>query len=131
VRRSRLTYALWTVGLFVLELGIALFVHDRFVRPFLGDVLVVLLIYCALQTVFRAPSRLMAVLVLALAFGVECLQAVDYAAWLGVDRIPWLSVALGRTFAWDDFLAYLAGYWVLHRVEIAHVAGGTSASPPQ
>jgi len=77
VRRSRLTYALWTVGLFVLELGIALFVHDRFVRPFLGDVLVVLLIYCALQTVFRAPSRLMAVLVLALAFGVECLQAVD------------------------------------------------------
>lgn len=117
MRRSRLTYALWASGLFILELGIALFVHDRLIRPFLGDVLVVLLIYCALQMVFRAPGRKMALFVLALACLVECLQAVDYVAWLGVDRVPWLSVALGRTFSWEDFLAYLAGYWLLHRVE--------------
>jgi hypothetical protein len=48
IRLSR-PYLLLTLGIFALELFIALEVHDAFVRPFVGDVLVVVLIYCAVR----------------------------------------------------------------------------------
>ena len=44
---SRWFYAICFAGLFVVETLIALFVRDAFIRPYMGDVLVVILIYCA------------------------------------------------------------------------------------
>ena len=44
--------------LLCIEIGIALFVHDQFVRPWLVDFLVMPLVYCALRSVLniRIPS---------------------------------------------------------------------------
>lgn len=106
----RRTYALATLILLATEFYIALKVHDRFIRPFVGDALVVILMYTALQTVFKQKPKAMANLSLAIAFTIETLQAIDFAAYLGADQHPWLSVLLGRTFSPDDYLAYLAGY---------------------
>lgn len=33
-------------GLLAVEIGIAIFVHDAFVRPYVGDMLVTLLLLC-------------------------------------------------------------------------------------
>ena len=50
--KKRLPYAIAALLLFLIELFIALFVHDTFVRPYFGDVLVVILLWCIIKTVF-------------------------------------------------------------------------------
>ena len=43
---KRVFYLLATIVLIAVEVLIALFVHDNFVRPYIGDVIVVVVIYC-------------------------------------------------------------------------------------
>ncbi|WP_243134546.1 DUF2809 domain-containing protein [Enterocloster asparagiformis] len=47
----RLRYTLAFLALFALEAFIALRVRDRFVRPYLGDVMVVWVVYCFVRAV--------------------------------------------------------------------------------
>lgn len=105
----RLKYAALFTLLFLIELGIALYVHDGFVRPFLGDTLVVILIYFFCQIFLLRPALRVSLGVLAFAFTVEFLQAVDVVALLGLQQHVWLSIAIGRTFSWSDLLAYSVG----------------------
>ncbi|MFN8613031.1 MAG: DUF2809 domain-containing protein [Vulcanimicrobiota bacterium] len=109
----RRNYALATLVLLAVEIFIALKVHDQLVRPFLGDALVVVLIYCAAQTLLLRPPRPMALACLLFAFTIEVLQAFDFAHYVGADQHRWLSVLLGRTFSWWDFVAYTAGYLLI------------------
>lgn len=113
VRLARKNYALAFLTLLSVEFAIAFWVHDRFIRPFIGDLLVVVVIYALLQAIFLFPARRAATGVLLFAFVIEALQAIDYAALLGVEHLPWASVLLGRTFSWWDFVAYSAGYAIL------------------
>lgn len=103
--------------LFGVELLIACFAHDRFVRPFVGDVLTVPLLYCALAGVFRLRALPLATGVLAFAFVVETLQAFDYVALLHLEHHPWLSIAMGRTFQPGDFVAYTVGWLLVLGIE--------------
>lgn len=106
---TRAGYALAALLVFGIEVGIALGFSDAVIRPFVGDALVVVLLYAVAQAAVPRPPLRVALEVMLFAFTIEALQAVDYAAWLGADRSPLLSVLLGRTFAWGDFLAYAAG----------------------
>jgi hypothetical protein len=45
----RPAYALAALIIFAIEVCIALFVHDGFIRPYVGDVLAVALVYAALR----------------------------------------------------------------------------------
>jgi hypothetical protein len=54
--------------IFIIEVLIALFVSDSFVRPYLGDVLVVILIYCFIKSFLRLSVLSLAMGVLVLAF---------------------------------------------------------------
>lgn len=57
MRAGRRWYALAFGLLLLLEALIAVFVHDRFVRPYLGDVLAAVLLYCLARAVGgRAPA---------------------------------------------------------------------------
>jgi hypothetical protein len=90
------------------EVAIALFVRDRFVRPYLGDVLAVVLVYCGLRTVLplRPPPAA------AIAFGIAALiefgQAIHVLDLLGLHNAV-VRVVLGGSFEWLDFVAYAAG----------------------
>lgn len=91
-----------------MEVCIALFVRDRFVRPYLGDVLAVVLVYCGLRAVL--PLRPVGAAVLAFAIGalIEFGQAIHVLDLLGLHNAV-LRVVLGGSFEWLDFLAYAAG----------------------
>ncbi|HLM01293.1 MAG TPA: DUF2809 domain-containing protein [Pyrinomonadaceae bacterium] len=111
-------YLLPAAFLFALEICIALFVTDSIVRPFVGDALVVILIYCFLRIFFSAASYWKTASgVLAFACAIEILQYFDYVARLGLENNRVLSVALGRTFEWLDFAAYLAGFLFIILIE--------------
>lgn len=105
-----LKYLILTVLIFVIEVCIALFVKDKIIRPFVGDVLVVILIYCFLRIFLNVKSWKVAIGVLLFAFLIEILQYFDYVKLLGLENNRILSVVMGRTFEWSDFVAYFVGF---------------------
>ena len=48
-------YFFLTVLLFVTEVLIALYLNDGFIRPYFGDFLVVMLIYCFVKSIANLP----------------------------------------------------------------------------
>ena len=54
LKNNRLTYFLIFCGLLATEIVIALFVNDAFVRPYVGDMLVTLLLCCLCRVIIPA-----------------------------------------------------------------------------
>ena len=102
-------YALAAMALFGIEVCIALFVRDSFVRPVLGDVLAVMLVYCAVLAVFDLPRTAAAILAFAVGTIVEVLQYLDALTLLGLQDNALARVVLGTTFSWGDLVAYAVG----------------------
>ena len=103
-------YGLLFLGLLFVEIFIALVVRDRFIRPFLGDVLVIGLIYCFLKTFLTWNYKLTSLGVLVFAFCIEFAQYFKLANVLGLADNKIASIILGSTFDWLDLLAYLIGF---------------------
>ncbi len=110
-------YLFLTIILFFIEIVIALFITDTLIRPFVGDVLVVVLIYCFLRIFLQLDYLKLAFGVLLFAFTIETLQYFDYVKLLGWENNRILSIALGRTFAWEDFAAYFVGFLLVIFIE--------------
>ena len=102
-------YFLLAVLIFIIEILIARFAHDRIVRPYIGDLLVVILIYCFIKSFFDTPVLKTALGVLLFAYIVEILQSFDIITKLGLQDIGWARIAIGTSFAWIDLIAYTAG----------------------
>ncbi|HWU95127.1 MAG TPA: DUF2809 domain-containing protein [Sphingomonas sp.] len=102
-------YAAATALLFAVEIAIALFVRDRFVRPYLGDVLAVILVYCGLRTVLPVRPAGAAVAAFTVGAVIEFGQAIHVLDLIGLRGNRVVAVVLGGSFEWLDFLAYAAG----------------------
>ena len=70
---SRSHYALAALAVFALEVVIALFVNDAFVRPFVGDALAVILVYLGLRAATPLRPRVALGAALGVALGAEAL----------------------------------------------------------
>ncbi len=112
-----LKYLILTVLLLAVEICIARFVNDQFVRPFVGDALVVVLIYCFVRIFLKVSYLKAAFAVLVFAALIEVLQYFDYVKMLGLENNRILSAALGRTFEWLDFAAYFGGFLLIITAE--------------
>ena len=111
------TYFRLTVILFLIEVAIALFIKDRFIRPYLGDVLVVILIYCFVKSLVKISVHKAAVLVLLFAFCIEILQYINIVQKLKLQHNTVAKTVIGTSFSWEDILAYLAGILIVIAVE--------------
>lgn len=107
--RLHSVYAVLAAALFGIEVCIALFVRDSFVRPVLGDVLAVMLVYCAVLAVFDLRRVYAALFAFAVGVGVETLQYLDALTLIGLQNNPVARVVLGTTFSWGDIVAYGVG----------------------
>ncbi|SCP98501.1 ribosomal maturation YjgA family protein [Anaerobium acetethylicum] len=108
-RKLRIRYALAFVMLLGIEVLIALFVHDAFIRPYVGDVLVVAVLYAAVRIVIPDRCRLLPLYIFLFAAMVECLQYFELVRLLGVADNAFLRVLIGSVFDWKDVLCYGAG----------------------
>jgi hypothetical protein len=102
-------YLILTIILFVIEVLIAVFVRDAFVRPYVGDYLVVILIYCAVRTVLNASVWKVALGVLLFSFLIETLQYFHIVNRLGLENNVVARTVIGYGFEWEDILAYTLG----------------------
>ena len=109
MKTRRILYLIIFCGLLAVEMGIALFVNDAFVRPYVGDMLVTLLLCCLCRVIIPDKVRLLPVYVFVFAACVEIGQYFDVVALLGLADNRIISIALGRTFSWMDIVCYAVG----------------------
>jgi hypothetical protein len=102
-------YFYTTVLIFLIELFIGIFVHDSFIRPFGGDVLVVILIYCFIKSFWKIRPNVAIAAVFIFACIVEGLQYLNIVDILGIRQYKLLVIILGSSFDWNDILAYFTG----------------------
>lgn len=111
------SYFILAVVVFMVEVSIALFVHDKFIRPYLGDVLVVVLIYAFIRSFFKIPFQTACWLVLCFAFAIEGLQSINIVQVLGLQQYKWARVVIGTSFSWIDLGCYAVGIASVYLVE--------------
>ena len=109
MKKRRIIYELLFLTVLLSEILIALFVNDNFVRPYVGDMLVTVLICCFVRIFFPTGVKLLPVYVFLFASAVEVCQYFDIVKLFGLEGNRFISVLLGRTFSLADILCYAAG----------------------
>lgn len=108
--KKRLPYIIGFVVLLIVEILIALFINGGFVRYYLGDVIVVWVIYLFVKALFpKINSYLTAFGVMLFAFLVEFLQYIHIVDILGLGNINFFRVLIGTSFSKIDLLCYACG----------------------
>ena len=110
-------YFLLACLLFSIEVLIALYVHDKFIRPYGGDYLVVFLIYFAVKTLVKARPLKVAIGVLLFAYAVETLQYFNFVDRIGLSHNKLARTVIGYGFEWWDIVAYTLGIITILIVE--------------
>jgi hypothetical protein len=110
-------YAIAALAIFAVEVLIALFVRDAFIRPYVGDVLAVILVYCAQRAVTRLGIAPAIAITLAIALAIELAQLLNLLDALGLRGNRFAATVLGGSFDWADLVAYGAGALIVAAAE--------------
>lgn len=102
-------YFLLFLLLLGIEIAIAKFLKTGFIRAYLGDFLVVILLYCLLMSTLKPSVKTGLVLTLAIAFAIELLQLVDLTRFFPQEYKKLATLILGSQFSWLDLLMYVLG----------------------
>ena len=108
-KKLRIIYAAAFVLLFLTEVYIGLYVHDRFIRPYFGDVLVVILLCCFVRIFIPKRLRLLPLYIFLFATAVEISQYIGLVKLLGFENNTLISTLMGTSFSWYDIVCYGAG----------------------
>ena len=117
---KRQFYFLCTSVLFLTEVLIALFVHDQIVRPYIGDVLVTMLVYCFIRMFFPVGIRLLPLYVFVFACIVEFLQYLNFIEVIGLSDNKIAQTIIGTSFSWIDIICYGIGClicWIFRQIK--------------
>lgn len=115
--KIRIKYAVITLLLLAIEILIALFVHDKFIRPYVGDVLVTVLICTLLRIFIPQGVKLLPLYVFIFAAGVEILQYFNIVEVLGISDNRFLSVLIGSVYDVKDIVCYGVGCALVYMTE--------------
>ncbi len=112
--KKRLPYLIVFLVLLGIEILIALFINDNFIRPYLGDVIVVWTVYFFIQ-IFTSGRFKSATAVGTFLFAVlvELLQMINIVKLLGLSDIPFFRTLIGTHFDIKDIICYAVGTAVL------------------
>lgn len=110
-------YFIAAAVLLCVEVLIALYVRDAWIRPYGGDLLVVMLLFWMVKSFVNVPYLPTAVGVLIFAYCVEFLQYFRIVERLGLEDNAVASVVLGTCFQWVDMLCYTAGILIVILME--------------
>ena len=102
-------YFILSLLLFSIEIGIARYARDRIIRPYGGDFLVVILLYCMMRCLTRFSVNSCCIFVLLFSYIIETLQYFNFADWLGLHPGSISYILLGNYFTWFDILSYTLG----------------------
>ena len=106
-------YFILTILILGVEILIALYANDTIVRPYIGDLMVVVFLYCLVKSFVDTPVVATAVSVLLFSYIVETLQYFNIITILGLQHSGIARLIIGTSFEWIDLLAYTAGITIV------------------
>ena len=106
---KRAIYFLIFLFLLGLEIAIATYLKTGFIRAYLGDLLVVILLYCLLMSILKPSVKTGLLLTLAIAFAIELLQLIDLTRFFPQEYKQLATLILGSQFSWLDLQMYVLG----------------------
>ena len=106
--RTRLAFLVVAVLILAVEIYIAVCVNGGFVRHYLGDVLVVILLYVLARAIFSVTPSNLSLKIFAFAAALEITQCLGVVEILGIEN-KILKVMIGGTFDLADLLCYAVG----------------------
>lgn len=109
-----LKYLLFTIVLFLIEVLIATkLANIFFIRAYLGDVIVVILLYTFVKTFVKINNEKLIQGILVFSCIVEFAQYFKVAEKLGFRPGSLMYIVIGNSFSWIDILCYAAGCLLL------------------
>jgi hypothetical protein len=96
-----------------IEVIIAVFFRDPWIRQWLGDVLVVMGVAYFIDAFVALPMCKIAIGTLIFAYGIEVLQFFKVIDRLGWQNSQLAHLTIGSTFDWKDLFAYTLGAAIL------------------
>ena len=115
--RRRRQYLFTAGGLFVVLVFIAVYVRDSILRPYVGDLLVVICLYFLVRGATGSGRYWTAGAVFILAAIIEYAQMLQLLSWLGLSDVPIVRVVLGSTPDPLDMVLYATGILIVLLVD--------------
>ncbi|AGC75448.1 uncharacterized protein DUF2809 [Nonlabens dokdonensis] len=108
-RKPKKVYIIAALTLFVIEVLIEQYAHDDFIRPYLGDFFVVILIYSVVMSVSNFKVLSVAIATLLFSYAIEIAQYAQVVSLLGLEDYKIARIIIGTSFSWWDMLMYTLG----------------------
>lgn len=106
-------YLLVFLILLITEVLIALYVRDTIIRPFVGDILVVILMYTFIKSFIKSKIKYLSIYLFIFATCIEIFQYFNLVERLNLLDNKVLSIILGSTFDLMDIVCYFIGTVIL------------------
>jgi len=113
--KFNLKYFLLTILIFLVEVLIATVLKDDFfIRAYLGDVIVVMLLYTFVKSFVIINETKLIIGIFAFSCLVEFAQFFHIADKLGFQQGSLMYIVIGNSFSWIDILCYAVGCLILY-----------------
>lgn len=110
-----LKYFLITILIFLVEVLIATVLKDQFfIRAYLGDVIVVMLLYTFVKSFLIVNDTKLILGIFAFSCLVEFAQFFNIAEKLGFQPGSLMYIVIGNSFSWIDIVCYGVGCLILY-----------------
>jgi hypothetical protein len=111
--KKNIKYMYVFLVLLVIEIVIAVFVHDAIIRPYIGDILVVILIYALIRGIAKKSIKFLPIYIFVFATAVEFAQYFHIIEILHLENNKLMRTIIGTSFAKLDILCYLIATGIL------------------
>ena len=110
-------YFLLALIILSVEVFIGKEMHDNIIRPYGGDFLVVILLYCIVKSFINSSVLTTSIGVVLFAYCVEISQYFHLVNILGLAHSKMAVMLMGTTFSWVDMLTYTLGILLVLIIE--------------
>lgn len=111
--KLNIKYILAFIFILMIEIFIALFINDAIIRPYIGDILVVILMYTFIRGFAQKPIKFLPIYLFFFASIVEIMQYYRVVELLHLQNNKIASTIIGTSFDMKDILCYLIGTIIL------------------
>lgn len=113
--KFNLKYFLLSIFIFLVEVLIATVLKNQFfIRAYLGDVIVVMLLYTLVKSFFITNDTKLILGIFAFSCLIEFAQFFNIAEKLGFPEGSLMYIVVGNSFSWIDILCYGVGCLILY-----------------
>ena len=96
---------------------VVLFNNNQLVRGFIGDIIVIWIIYFFAKAFYDFNAIKLAIFTLVVAFTTELLQYLDFITYIGIEHNTIARLILGAVFDPYDLIAYTIGAVLVYIVD--------------